>query len=181
MVTLLWEPSSNLSLREWSCMRIWAPTALRLTGWKTPSTRVATPRSHWKMSTHGMRICLQDCLPTSVMTSPSGKQHNSFKSSIPITNKNAETSNEWCIRRLTKQNIGGPSGYAPVAGVCDAKRSCSLNRDEGLSRYNWRYYMSVLTPVNYLVIVSNMFHHIVHSLLLMSWATYLECLTMAMR
>ena len=30
-------------------------------------------------------------------------------------------------------NIGGPSGYAPVAGVCDPGRSCSLNRDEGLS------------------------------------------------
>ena len=34
---------------------------------------------------------------------------------------------------LTKQKIGGPSGYAPVAGVCDPARSCSLNRDEGLS------------------------------------------------
>ena len=30
-------------------------------------------------------------------------------------------------------NIGGPSGYAPVDGVCDPARSCSLNRDEGLS------------------------------------------------
>ena len=30
-------------------------------------------------------------------------------------------------------NIGGPSGYAPVDGVCDPGRSCSLNRDEGLS------------------------------------------------
>ena len=34
---------------------------------------------------------------------------------------------------LTKLNIGGPSGYAPVAGICDPQRSCSLNRDEGLS------------------------------------------------
>jgi hypothetical protein len=34
---------------------------------------------------------------------------------------------------LTRRNIGGPSGYAPVAGICDPARSCSLNRDEGLS------------------------------------------------
>ena len=34
---------------------------------------------------------------------------------------------------LTRKNIGGPSGYAPVSGVCDPERSCSLNRDEGLS------------------------------------------------
>ena len=34
---------------------------------------------------------------------------------------------------LTRLNIGGPSGYAPVSGVCDEDRSCSLNRDEGLS------------------------------------------------
>lgn len=34
---------------------------------------------------------------------------------------------------LTRSDIGGPSGYAPVAGVCDPKRSCSLNRDEGLT------------------------------------------------
>lgn len=34
---------------------------------------------------------------------------------------------------LTRNDIGGPSGYAPLAGVCDANRSCSLNRDEGLS------------------------------------------------
>lgn len=34
---------------------------------------------------------------------------------------------------LTRADIGGPSGYAPVAGVCDPKRSCSLNRDEGLT------------------------------------------------
>ena len=30
-------------------------------------------------------------------------------------------------------NLGGPSGYAPVSGACDPERSCSLNRDEGLS------------------------------------------------
>ena len=30
-------------------------------------------------------------------------------------------------------NKGGPSGYAPVSGACDPERSCSLNRDEGLS------------------------------------------------
>ena len=34
---------------------------------------------------------------------------------------------------LTRLNIGGPSGYAPVSGACDPERSCSLNRDEGLS------------------------------------------------
>lgn len=34
---------------------------------------------------------------------------------------------------LTRLNIGGPSGYAPVDGICDPARSCSLNRDEGLS------------------------------------------------
>ena len=34
---------------------------------------------------------------------------------------------------LTRYELGGPSGYAPVAGVCDPDRSCSLNRDEGLT------------------------------------------------
>ena len=34
---------------------------------------------------------------------------------------------------LTRYDLGGPSGYAPVAGVCDPDRSCSLNRDEGLT------------------------------------------------
>ena len=34
---------------------------------------------------------------------------------------------------LTRLDIGGPSGYAPVDGICDPARSCSLNRDEGLS------------------------------------------------
>lgn len=34
---------------------------------------------------------------------------------------------------LTRADIGGPSGYAPVAGACDPKRSCALNRDEGLT------------------------------------------------
>lgn len=34
---------------------------------------------------------------------------------------------------LTRNDIGGPSGYAPLGGVCDSNRSCSLNRDEGLS------------------------------------------------
>ncbi|KAK5650098.1 hypothetical protein RI129_001127 [Pyrocoelia pectoralis] len=34
---------------------------------------------------------------------------------------------------LTRSDIGGPSGYAPVGGVCDEKRSCALNRDEGLT------------------------------------------------
>lgn len=34
---------------------------------------------------------------------------------------------------LTRSDIGGPSGYAPVSGACDPKRSCALTRDEGLS------------------------------------------------
>nr|XP_023012817.1 A disintegrin and metalloproteinase with thrombospondin motifs 2-like [Leptinotarsa decemlineata] len=34
---------------------------------------------------------------------------------------------------LTRSDIGGPSGYAPVGGTCDPKRSCALNRDEGLT------------------------------------------------
>ncbi|KAF5281477.1 hypothetical protein FQA39_LY17770 [Lamprigera yunnana] len=34
---------------------------------------------------------------------------------------------------LTRSDIGGPSGYAPVGGVCDPQRSCALNRDEGLT------------------------------------------------
>lgn len=34
---------------------------------------------------------------------------------------------------LTRSDIGGPSGYAPVGGVCDPRRSCALNRDEGLT------------------------------------------------
>ncbi len=32
-----------------------------------------------------------------------------------------------------RRDIGGPSGYAPVAGVCDPTRSCVLIREEGLS------------------------------------------------
>ncbi|CAL4063966.1 unnamed protein product, partial [Meganyctiphanes norvegica] len=34
---------------------------------------------------------------------------------------------------LTRVDLGGPSGYAPVAGVCEPARSCTLNRDEGLT------------------------------------------------
>ncbi|KAL1491581.1 hypothetical protein ABEB36_012156 [Hypothenemus hampei] len=34
---------------------------------------------------------------------------------------------------LTRLDLGGPSGYAPVGGVCDPKRSCALTKDEGLS------------------------------------------------
>ena len=44
-----------------------------------------------------------------------------------------ETSRHDIAIWLTRLNIGGPSGYAPVDGVCDPGRSCSLNRDEGLS------------------------------------------------
>ncbi len=54
--------------------------------------------------------------------------------------------NRWVARRwrqdhrrhdvalwLTRRNIGGPSGFAPVAGACDPDRSCSLIREEGLT------------------------------------------------
>ena len=34
---------------------------------------------------------------------------------------------------LTRKDIGGPSGYAPVSGVCDPARSSSLIKEEGLS------------------------------------------------
>lgn len=34
---------------------------------------------------------------------------------------------------LTRCDIGGPSGYAPLSGTCDPKRSCTLNKDEGLT------------------------------------------------
>lgn len=34
---------------------------------------------------------------------------------------------------FTRNDIGGPSGYAPIGGVCNVSRSCSLNRDEGLT------------------------------------------------
>uniref|UniRef100_A0A646QD23 Zinc metalloproteinase/disintegrin n=1 Tax=Hemiscolopendra marginata TaxID=943146 RepID=A0A646QD23_9MYRI len=34
---------------------------------------------------------------------------------------------------LTRLDIGGPAGYAPVGGMCNPRRSCSLNRDEGLT------------------------------------------------
>eukprot|EP00095_Tigriopus_kingsejongensis_P002760 maker-scaffold1543_size36305-snap-gene-0.8 protein:Tk02760 transcript:maker-scaffold1543_size36305-snap-gene-0.8-mRNA-1 annotation:"hypothetical protein D910_03831" len=34
---------------------------------------------------------------------------------------------------ITREDIGGPSGYAPVSGICDPARSCSLIREDGLS------------------------------------------------
>ncbi|TRY75432.1 hypothetical protein TCAL_00704 [Tigriopus californicus] len=34
---------------------------------------------------------------------------------------------------LTRKDIGGPSGYAPVSGICDPARSCSLIHEDGLS------------------------------------------------
>uniref|UniRef100_T1IWV1 Peptidase M12B domain-containing protein n=1 Tax=Strigamia maritima TaxID=126957 RepID=T1IWV1_STRMM len=34
---------------------------------------------------------------------------------------------------LTRLDIGGPTGYAPVGGMCNHRRSCTLNRDEGLT------------------------------------------------
>ena len=42
---------------------------------------------------------------------------------------------EKCVtnKQTNNPDTGGPSGYAPVSGACDPERSCSLNRDEGLS------------------------------------------------
>ncbi|XP_059056754.1 A disintegrin and metalloproteinase with thrombospondin motifs 1-like [Achroia grisella] len=34
---------------------------------------------------------------------------------------------------LTRVPLGGPSGFAPVGGVCTSMRSASINRDEGLT------------------------------------------------
>ncbi|KOB69858.1 A disintegrin and metalloproteinase with thrombospondin motifs 1 [Operophtera brumata] len=34
---------------------------------------------------------------------------------------------------LTRSVLGGPSGYAPVGGVCSKFRSAAINRDEGLT------------------------------------------------
>lgn len=34
---------------------------------------------------------------------------------------------------LTRVPLGGPSGFAPVGGVCSSMRSASINRDEGLT------------------------------------------------
>ena len=38
-----------------------------------------------------------------------------------------------CIWNSSRQDIGGPSGYAPVSGICDPSRSCVLIREDGLS------------------------------------------------
>lgn len=34
---------------------------------------------------------------------------------------------------LTRSQLGGPSGFAPVGGVCSRARSAALDRDEGLT------------------------------------------------
>lgn len=34
---------------------------------------------------------------------------------------------------LTRAQLGGPSGFAPVAGVCTRTRSAAIDRDEGLT------------------------------------------------
>ena len=34
---------------------------------------------------------------------------------------------------LTRAQLGGPSGFAPVDGVCTKIRSAAINRDEGLT------------------------------------------------
>lgn len=34
---------------------------------------------------------------------------------------------------LTREYLGGPSGYAPVGGACNRARSTALNKDEGLA------------------------------------------------
>lgn len=34
---------------------------------------------------------------------------------------------------LTRLDIGGPAGFAPVGGICNYRRSCALVRDEGLT------------------------------------------------
>lgn len=34
---------------------------------------------------------------------------------------------------LTRAPLGGPSGFAPVGGVCTRTRSAAIDRDEGLT------------------------------------------------
>ena len=51
---------------------------------------------------------------------------------------------------LTRLNIGGPSGYAPVDGICDPARSCSLNRCLNTKSKNIKgYYNLIILPVIY--------------------------------
>lgn len=44
----------------------------------------------------------------------------------------ADTSHDVALW-LTKLDIEGASGFAPVSGACDPYRSCALNQEEGLS------------------------------------------------
>lgn len=57
---------------------------------------------------------------------------NSWNSRLHISLAPGEPKHDIAIW-LTRSDIGGPSGYAPVSGTCDPKRSCALNRDEGLT------------------------------------------------
>lgn len=57
---------------------------------------------------------------------------NSWNRRLHISFAPGETHHDVAVW-LTRSDIGGPSGYAPVGGVCDFKRSCALNRDEGLT------------------------------------------------
>ncbi|XP_060523804.1 A disintegrin and metalloproteinase with thrombospondin motifs 2-like isoform X2 [Cylas formicarius] len=57
---------------------------------------------------------------------------NSWNKKLQASLKPGETPHDVAIW-LTRLDIGGPSGYAPVGGACDPERSCALNKDEGLS------------------------------------------------
>ncbi|GAB1610637.1 A disintegrin and metalloproteinase with thrombospondin motifs 3-like [Argonauta hians] len=46
-------------------------------------------------------------------------------------NRNTDTSHDLAIF-ITKKDIG-PAGYAPVTGMCRPDRSCSINKDDGLT------------------------------------------------
>ena len=71
-----------------------------------------------------------------------------FQIKAGLAKKSLEAVNRWAERLhlaspaslkhdlavwLTRLDLGGPSGYAPVSGVCEPSRSCTLNRDEGLT------------------------------------------------
>lgn len=58
---------------------------------------------------------------------------------------------------LTRLDIGGPSGYAPVSGACDPARSCALNRDEGLTSA-----FIIAHEVAHMLVIKN--YHIILSL-----------------
>lgn len=60
-----------------------------------------------------------------------GLHHNTLneRTIIEISDEKPHDVAVW----LTREYLGGPSGYAPVAGVCDRARSTALNKDEGLA------------------------------------------------